>query len=113
MTEKLKAMIDNAIEYDYATCKDNSYACVYIVPTGEKYNGFWGENGYDSMIILAEEVETRKIYKISDYADVFTHFRPNNATVDIPSELGCIRMRFGGEIVIEPPASSVLCHRKE
>ena len=110
MTEKLKAMIENAIHYDWNTHKNILFDFLYVIPKAEKYDAFVGENGYNQMFILAQKRDSDDIYIITDYADSFAFLHPRTTNIDIPTELQCVRMWFGCPIKIQPPASTVICY---
>lgn len=84
MTDKLKEIIENA-----PVKKAGTFVALMFIPNGE-YNGFWGHNGYDNMLILGQEHhrEGGKWYKIATSADVFQMANYESVSIDIPTELG-------------------------
>jgi hypothetical protein len=110
MTEKLKALIENATLYDWSKHKDMLFDFLYIIPKEEKYDGFWGQNGYNQMFILAQQQESEDVYMVTDFADSFVFMHPRNTHIDIPTDYQCVRIWFDCPIKIEPPASTVICH---
>lgn len=84
MTDKLKEIIENA-----PVKKKGTFVALMFIPNGE-YNGFWGHNGYDNILILGQEEhrEGGNWYKIATSADVFHLYRYESVSIDIPTELG-------------------------
>lgn len=114
MTEKLKEIIKNAKHIEEGTFKE-----FLIIPTGEKYDGFWGENGFDEMIILAGNYNNGEWYLLTNFSDTFNilPFNPFHRmfgiNFDSPSDYGCLRVFFDNPIEIESVASSVIARPKE
>ena len=52
MTKKQKELIAEAIHYDGSPIDG-----IYILSEHKLYNGAWGKNGYNSMIILDYSIE--------------------------------------------------------
>lgn len=98
MTEILKKLIETA-----PTKRCGKFINFMFVSNGE-YDGFWGKNGYDSMIIFGYDLELEKYVKITDYADVFNIYRlngNNSFSLDIPTEYGIPRIWFSTPIRID------------
>ena len=98
MTKELKKIIDESVRYN-----GEPLNCFYIVSTNKQYNGVWGKNGYNGMIIIGYSNETDKYYNFGlDYErDVFHCFKQLSFSIDIPQELNCIRLFFNTSIVVE------------
>ena len=97
MTEQLKELIENA------PIKRSGIFINLLVCSNGKYDGFWGENGYDNIILLGYDLETKQYYKITDKADVFNAFQFHDLAnqislgsfnMDIPNEYGVPRIWF-------------------
>ena len=91
MKNKLKELIEAA-----PSIKSGIFDCFLIVPNG-KYNGFWGKNGYNNIILLVKKPKDTVWYKICDKCDKFTIFDIiKNATfnLDIPSDYNVVRIWF-------------------
>jgi len=87
MTDKLKELIEKAT---YKPVGD--FASLMFVSNGE-YDGFFGKNGYDNLLILG--CENDEWYKISDYGDAFCICTAlMNFNLDIPSDYGVPRIWF-------------------
>ena len=84
MTDKLKEIIENA-----PVKKKGTFVALMFISNGE-YNGFWGHNGYDNILILGQEKhrEDGNWYKIATSADVFQMYHYETVSIDIPTELG-------------------------
>ena len=95
MTDKLKELIDTAPKRTVGT-----YDKLMFVSNGA-YDGFWGANGYDHILILGWERKTNKWYKISDYGDKFDIFQAGmRFNLDIPSEFGVPCIWFDSPVYI-------------
>lgn len=70
-----------------------------LIPNG-KYNGFWGVNGYDNIILLGG-TDDGKWYRISEYADVFDLEKIRCCAVDIPHKYGVPRLFFREPIHVD------------
>ena len=106
MTDKLKEIIENA-----PVKKKGTFVALMFIPNGE-YNGFWGHNGYDNILILGREGGTW--YKIATSADVFQMAHYESVSIDIPTELGVpvLFVPEGIEINNTLELSSVLAIKK-
>lgn len=68
------------------------------------YDGFWGKNGYNNILILGFDVDDNKYYKITESADVFNIMdipERNTFNVEIPTEYGVPRIWFTHPIYID------------
>lgn len=108
MRKKLKELIENA-EF----CVEGVFNEFLIIPTHKKYNGFWGKNGFENIIVLARHFENEKYYRISqEQCDVFNLFRVSSVGIDVPDDLGCIRVSSHESIEISFPTSAILGNGK-
>lgn len=104
MRKILKELIDNA-EF----CETGIFNEFLIIPTHTKYNGFWGNNGYENMIVLARNFDSKTYYRISQkQCDVLNLLYVNHVSVDIPDDVGCVRISSVSPIEIQFPASAIL-----
>lgn len=85
------------------------FRCFMVIPNGA-YNGFWGRNGYDNIILLALSDDDENWYRISEFADVFFVYDIRHFNVDIPNEYGVPRFWFDQPIHIDYslPTSGVI-----
>lgn len=103
MTQKLAEIIKNAERKRCGVFNE-----FLIVPTGEKYDGFWGVNGFDKILLLAKGMNDEDFCILTDYSDSFHLIRSKGVNFDIPSDLGCVRVFTDELIEINYPESSVL-----
>ena len=109
MEAKLKELIDNAEPF-----QEGEYNEFLFIPSGEEYNGFWGKNGYDNIIVLGK-FGTESLWKRIDIGqtDNFNISALNycgGLRFDIPHDLGCIRLRSDQTLNIGPVASSIIAN---
>lgn len=109
MNKHLKELIDNS-EF----CVEGIFNEFLIILTHKKYNGFWGKNGYENMIVLARHFESDTWYRISqEQCDVFDITGVHSFGIDIPEKYGCVRISSDEAIEISYPASAILGYKKE
>lgn len=103
MKQALKELIEKA---DF--CAEGIFNEFLIIPTHKAYNGFWGKNGYENMIVLARSFYEKSWHRISlDDCDVFDLLKVNSVGIDIPCEYGCVRISSQQNIEILSPTSSI------
>lgn len=95
MTDELKKLIEEAPHIH-----SGKFATFMIVSNGQ-YDGFWGVNGYDNILILARPWRKDKWYILSTEADVFSVWYCSSFNLDIPSEYGVPRIWFDKPIEID------------
>lgn len=92
MTEELTKLIENA-----SHIHKGEFAAFMFVPNGQ-YDGFWGVNGYDNIMILARPWNEDEWYILSTEADVFNIYDYTKTSIgfnlDIPSQYGVPRIWF-------------------
>lgn len=108
MKKALKELIENAEPYNGQAVCD-----FLIIPSGKKYQGFWGKNGYNKIIILGRSYAENKVFRIDTAYehDVIDFYRLKDAThgqIDIPQEYNCIRLHFGKYVKVNNAVSSLL-----
>ena len=104
MTKKAKQLIDAAKPYDPKI----PLWGIHIIPDG-KYTGFFGENGFDRMVLVGEDQNTN-LYLINKavQVDVISLLDCEGIrSIDIPSETGCVRICFYQPIAITKLLSSI------
>ena len=85
MKKALKELIENA-----ADKREGYFSSFIFIPDGI-YNGFWGKNGYDKMIILGFDVKLKMWCRITDKSaetDLFSILKPIKFNVHIRHDLG-------------------------
>lgn len=111
MKKALKELIDNA-----PAISSGDFSAFMFVSNGV-YDGFWGKNGYDNIIVLVKLCNDSTWYKLADGADKFDIFPMvdsgllmRNFNLDIPSEYGVPRIWFDVPIHIDYriPTSNVI-----
>jgi len=112
MREKLSELIEKATHI-----YSGKFSAFMIVSNGI-YDGFWGINGYDNILILARPCKEDKWYILSTEADKFTIFDfnklPSTFNLEIPSEYGVPLIWFNTPIEIDYsiPTSDVMGYVK-
>lgn len=76
------------------------FSSFIAIPNG-RYKGFWGDNGYDNIILLGLSCEDERWYKISEYVDIFDIESIRYVNIDIPHEYGVPRIWFRQPIHID------------
>lgn len=94
MTDKLQKLIDSVPFRPVGT-----FEKLMFVSAG-KYDGLWGINGYDNLLILGGIGDNW--YKISDYGDKFDIYKTGvGFNLDIPTEYGVPRIWFNKPVYID------------
>ena len=112
MKKALKELIDNV-----PTIRKGDFSEFMFVSNGV-YDGFWGKNGYNNIIVLGKLCFDNKWYKLANKADkidfytAITGIQIRNFNLDIPSEYGVPRIYFDVPIRIDYsiPTSSLTGH---
>ena len=93
MNKKQKELIAQCKPYPLGTPFD----CLYIIPSGKLYNGFWGKNGYNKIYLVCQvQIKDKddEYYLIGDKYEIDVVSLPN-IEFDIPKELNCVRCFVG------------------
>ena len=114
MTKALKELIEKAPEIS-----KGYFEALMIISNG-KYDGFWGKNGYNNIMILGRlwGREKEGWYKISSYADKLSIWDLANGysfNLDIPEQYAVPVIWFNRPIKIdyELPVSDVMGYIKD
>lgn len=95
MTEKEKKLIERSIILEDEMF-DLKYRCIYIINSGKLYDGFWGKNGYKSIIVLGLDEDERLINISRNYQcdafDIKSHYEFGYPRFDIPKDDNCFRI---------------------
>lgn len=97
MKKALKELIENAKEYN-----GESLTSLLIIPSGKLYKGFWGKNGFDYVNVIGRKMDGGQLthYKLTiDKADLVDFCAVEINSIDIPHELGCVKISFKKPIV--------------
>lgn len=94
MLKKLKEIIENAKQ---TKAEDNKkFTCILLVNSGRRYKGTWGGKDWNHIIVVGEEYKTHDYYILNDGdCDVVDFQEDSSITIDIPNELGCVRLWTG------------------
>lgn len=99
ITKEMESIIREAIWVDQLTQEELSKVfiqSVYIINTEQAYNGFWGANGYNNIMLVGYSSDD-KYYVLSDKQCDVVHLWKTNSpyiSIDIPEDFNCIRI-FG------------------
>ena len=102
MTEKLKRIIDNSEKIEHGVFNE-----FLIIPSSKLYKGFWGENGFNTMIVLAGSYKKNDWKIVSNLSDTFNLIFSPDVNFDVPSDLECLRVFTSKPIEIFGGFSSV------
>lgn len=98
MTDKLKELIQKAPIKRKGTFKS------FLIVSNGVYDGIFGINGFNSIILLGFDIDKKEYVKITDYADIFYIYNVGenvSFNLDIPTEYGVPRIYFGRPITID------------
>ena len=93
MTDEIKKLIASA-----PIRREGYFSSFLIIPSGEKYGGFWGENGYNNIILLGGNCEGW--FNITDSADSVMFSGIKHINFDVPNENNSVRFWFDEPIYI-------------
>ena len=85
MTDAFKKLVENA------PVRKSGLFSRFMFASNGIYDGFWGKNGYDNIVVLGQAVDDKVWYKIACEVDVFNiSFKESftSISIDIPSEFG-------------------------
>ena len=97
MKKALKELIENSPDKHLGV-----FTSFIFIPDG-LYKGFWGENGYDNMIVLGFEKQLKMWCRITGencQLDLMTIVRPKAFNIHFKHELGVPEVWFDQPIMI-------------
>lgn len=97
MTDAFKELVENA------PVRTSGLFNGFMFSSNGIYDGFWGKNGYDNIIVLGQAAEDDVWYRIACEVDIFNiAFKEpyTSVSIDIPSEFGVPRLFFHKPIPI-------------
>lgn len=109
MKKKLKELIENA-----PTKTQGLFTDFMFVGNGI-YNGVWGKNGYNKIIVLGMNRNEGNYYNITSKVDVVNFFRNTHkslnvsAYLDIPSEYNVPHIWFSHPVEIDYFGTDSIC----
>lgn len=74
-----------------------TYQYIYILDSGRRYKGFWGDNGYNSIIVVGRTPDNR-YERITEFSDVVHCYKCRNFNLDISAKDRMIRIWFDAPI---------------
>lgn len=89
--------------------RNTIYKCIYLCDSGKQYDGFYGKNGFNSLIIIGQTPEG-EFELISDYSDVFSCLTNRQFDIDINKNDGMIRIFFDSPVQINYVLSTCAAH---
>lgn len=98
MTDAFKELVANA------PVRTSGLFRAFMFSSNGIYDGFWGKNGYDNIVVLGQAVEDDMWYRIACEVDVFNiGFKEpyTSVSIEIPSEFGVPRLFFHKPIQID------------
>lgn len=98
MTDAFKELVENA------PVRKSGLFGAFMFSSNGIYDGFWGKNGYDNIIILGQAVDDDLWYRIASNVDVLniSFKEPHSiSSIDIPSEYGVPRLFFNAPVKID------------
>lgn len=109
MKKALKELIETAKRRDVG-----EYISFLVIPTNKAYNGFWGRNGYNDIIVLGYDKKEDRWYRLDSdgESDVFDIMQSYRVSIDVPGIFGCIRILLPKPVEISYPTSSILAYGK-
>lgn len=100
MNKACKELIENAQTYNCQEIKT-----LYIINSGRLYNGLWGKNGYNNIIVLGE-AKDKNFYILSskhqtDVVNVQSLFENETCSIDISGKYNCVRVWFNKPLIVQ------------
>lgn len=113
MNKRLKGLIERAEVYNQELLDD-----LFIIPSGKVYNGFWGKNGYNKIILIGRNLKEAKAYRIdTDIQHDIIHFsyiKEFGIKIDIPTEYNCVRLFCSSKyLIVDNNASALSIYSEE
>ena len=97
MNKAQKELIKQARQYDGEPIDG-----LYIISKDRLYDGFWGKNGYNEIVIIAYSRVTDQYYRWNSYPrDVINCNKEIQFSIDIPNKLNCVRIFFHKPITLQ------------
>lgn len=97
MNKAQKELIEKAIKYN-----GEPITSLYIISKDRLYDGFWGKNGYNEIVVIAYSRATDQYFKWDSYPrDVINILKEMQFSIDIPNKLNCVRLFFHKPITLK------------
>ena len=86
----------------------DNFCELYVIDSEKAYDGFWGKNGYNNIILIGRAKDCELYELITDYSDAI-HIFNGGCDIDISHENGVIRLWSNkGFSLQNKPYSSVI-----
>lgn len=104
MKKAVKEFIEKAVPL-----KSKAFQELFIIDSEKIYDGFWGKNGYNKIILIGRPPKGEEYELITDYSDAIVFSQPcSGCTIDIPRSTGIVRLWWDKPIKIESLLSTVM-----
>lgn len=107
MTKYLKEIINNSVPYELG----KPLHSIYIISTGKLYQGFWGKNGYNGIIIIGSSGKDNRFYHVNGEYEVDVIRLGENVEIDgmeIPHNVNCIHIWFKNQVCFTDVLSTMI-----
>lgn len=103
MKKAVKEFIEKAVPL-----KSEVFQELFIIDSEKAYDGFWGKNGFNDIILIGRAPKSEEYELITNYSDAIWFYRSyRGCTIDIPNKTGVIRLYFDTPIKIQSLLSTV------
>lgn len=104
MKKAVKEFIEKAVPL-----KSKAFQELFIIDSEKVYDGFWGKNGYNKIILIGRPPKGEEYELITDFSDAIVFSQScSRCTIDIPSSTGIVRLWWDKPIKIESLLSTVM-----
>lgn len=104
MKKAIKGFIGKAVPL-----KSKVFQELFIIDSEKAYDGFWGRNGYNKIVLIGRPPNGEEYELITDYSDAIVFSQScSGCTIDIPNSTGIVRLWWDKPIEIESLLSSVM-----
>ena len=108
MRKKVKEFVAKAVPRIH-----DEFHNLYVINSGRKYDGFFGKNGYNDIILIGKRNECEEYELITDWSDA-VHVFHGGFNMDIASDNGIVHLWTNNSFKIwGNVASSVIFNDKE
>ena len=89
--------------------KSEKFSDIYIIDSEKKYDGFWGANGYNNIIVLGRaSVQSAELELITEHSDVINimNIIRGSVNIDISSKDGVVHLWADKPMKLSVPVNS-------
>lgn len=88
--------------------KHNSFNELYVIDSEKEYDGFWGKNGYNNIILIGRAKGCEDYELITDFSDAIHCFK-GGFNIEIQKETGIVALWSvkGFDLDCEPHSSVI------